>query len=62
MAQIDASRRITKQVVQLTEEMHEATLKLLEAEHGQDDPRVITSRNNLAQAYGAAGRTGIPTR
>ena len=42
--------------------MHEATRKMLEAEHGPDHPRVFISRNNLAQAYVAAGRLAESTK
>ena len=37
--------------------MHEATLKLQESKLGPDHPDTLTSRNNLAVAYRAAGRT-----
>ena len=37
--------------------MHEATLKLQESKLGPDHPDTLTSRNNLAVAYLAAGRT-----
>ncbi len=36
--------------------MHEATLKLRESKLGPDHPDTLTSRNNLAKAYQAAGR------
>ncbi len=37
--------------------MHEATLKQRESKLGPDHPDTLTSRNNLAVAYHAAGRT-----
>ena len=37
--------------------MHEATLKQRESKLGPDHPDTLTSRNNLAAAYQAAGRT-----
>ena len=37
--------------------MHEATLKQRESKLGPDHPDTLTSRNNLAAAYLAAGRT-----
>ena len=36
--------------------MYEATLKLRESKLGPDHPDTLTSRNNLASAYQAAGR------
>jgi hypothetical protein len=36
--------------------MHEATLKLMESKLGLDHPSTVTSRNNLAACYHAAGR------
>ena len=37
--------------------LHEETLKLTEAKLGPDHPDTLVSRNNLAVAYRAAGRT-----